>query len=1047
MRWALCSLSLAPISRGLQQGRKACWILLTLACLSLLGSAATADEAAEAKQKRGLELFSGGVRAALVQHCGKCHTGEHVEGEFDLGQREGLLEGGSSGVAVIPGNAKDSLLFKLISHQKTPHMPEKGEKLPEELIAKIGAWIDLDAPYDKPLVDTAGIPAWTKKRVAEDAREFWSYQRLKRVEPPTVGDPRWNQTTIDRFLRVTQEAAGVQPNPPASRAQLIRRMYFDLLGLPPSPAEIAEFVNDTAPDATSRLIDRLLANPHYGERGARHWLDLARFAESHGYEHDTDRPTAYHYRDFVIQALNQDLPYNTFVKWQLAGDEYEPENNLALMATGFLAAGVHSTQITKNEVEKHRYDEMDDMLATVGTSMLGLTFGCARCHDHKFDAIPQADYYRMLATFTTTVRSEVDLNFDKAGYETAKAAFNKEHAPLTEAVARFEKEVLPARLEQWEATRPAGTTAEPWLVLDSVSQTSNGGATLSKLGDGSIRATGKNPKFDTYVITARSHTPNLKGLRIEALADDGLVKRGPGRASNGNFALSDLKVTIAAADGSNPQPVKLTAPRATFEQPGLPIAAVLDDNPTSAWAVDPEFGKDHAAGFAIETPLPTDGGALWTFTLKFECNDGHNFGRVRLSLTAQPEPVDLKASGQSQILTEALGTPREKRSADQQAALLRWYRTQDAEWQKLDAAVQAHLQKEPKPILSKVLISSEGLPAVRLHTQGGDFLEQTHFLRRGDVANKDAVAAPGYLQVLMAAPEGERRWAIPPPQGWRTSYRRRDFAEWMTDVDDGAGALLARVIVNRLWQQHFGRGLVATPSDFGTRGSKPTHPELLDWLATELIAHNWQLKPLHKLMLQTAAYQQGSQTDPTRLAADSDNRWLWRHTRRRLEAEVIRDSLLACGELLDQKQFGPGTLDPASRRRSIYFTVKRSQLMPMMQVFDCPDGLSGIGERPTTTIAPQALLLMNNALARDTAHGVARRAAPTAETSPKTAVRQAYSICLGRDPAPLETADALAFIDKQSASYANIPQAESKHAALTDFCQVLMCLNEFVYVD
>ena len=313
--------------------------------------------------------------------------------------------------------------------------------------------------------------------------------------------------------------------------------------------------DDPSSDAYERLVDRLLDSPHYGERWARHWLDLARFAESHGFEHDYDRSSAYHYRDFVIKALNQDLPYDTFVKWQIAGDEYEPDNPLALMATGYLAAGVHSTQITKNQVEKERYDELDDMLSTIGTSLLGLTIGCARCHDHKFDAIPNDDYYRLLSTFTTAVRSEIDLNLDRERYEVAKAAFDREHSPLAEALARYEAEQLPGKLDAWLAARATNTSAggspvgpssaekgaavaQPavtWQILQVTSAKSEAGATLAPLADGSLLATGKNADSDTYIFLAHTHQTNITGLRLEALADDSLPHHGPGRAENGNF--------------------------------------------------------------------------------------------------------------------------------------------------------------------------------------------------------------------------------------------------------------------------------------------------------------------------------------------------------------------------------------------------------------------------------------------------------------------------------------------------------------------------------
>src|SRR5262245_14653870 len=312
--------------------------------------------------------------------------------------------------------------------------------------------------------ETNQSPPWTETVVAPEARQFWAFQPLRRHAPPVVKETGLSRTPIDRFVLEKLEAKGLSPNPPADKIQLIRRAYFDLAGLPPPPSAVIAFLNDGSADAWSNLLDRLLASPQYGERWARHWLDISRFAESHGFEHDSDRPTAYLFRDFVIRALNEDIPYDTFVKWQIAGDEFEPDNNLALMATGFLAAGVHSTQITKNEVERHRYDEMDDMLATTGSAMLGLSIGCARCHDHKFDPIPQGDYYRLLSTFTTTVRSELELNLDPAGYKNAKAAFDAEHAPFGAALQKFEAEQLPGRLAAWEKEGGREAVGAPWIV-------------------------------------------------------------------------------------------------------------------------------------------------------------------------------------------------------------------------------------------------------------------------------------------------------------------------------------------------------------------------------------------------------------------------------------------------------------------------------------------------------------------------------------------------------------------------------------------------------
>jgi cytochrome c553 len=997
-----------------------------------------------AKMAKGLALFKSSIRPLLEERCLKCHGGKSIESEFDLSDRDSLLKGGLNGKAIEPGKSAASRLIKLVRHQQEPNMPKGGSKLSDGAINQLAAWIDLGAPYDQPLVAAKKAKiAWTQKVLPEEAKTFWSFQPLKRPAPPAVKDAAWCQTDIDRFLLAAMEKAGLSPNPAATKTQLIRRAYFDVIGLPPNPDEVDAFLKDNAPDAWPKLIDKLLASPHYGERWARHWLDLARFAESHGFEHDYDRPTAYHYRDFVIEALNRDLPYNTFVRWQIAGDEYEPDNHLAQKATGFLAAGVHSTQITKSEAEKHRYDELDDKLHTVGTAMLGLTIGCARCHDHKFDPIPARDYYRMLSTFTGTVRSEQELNVDPEGYRKAKAAFDREHEPYERALKDYEANELSAKFAAWE-TASVGKIQLGWDLVEVKELKSKEGAVLRSQPDGSIVALDKNPAFDAYTIVAKTSRETIASVRLEALPHGSLPKQGPGRARNGNFALSDIKVVATSIGDPNAKPIvlKLINPRADFEQKGLPVAAAVDGDAKSAWAVDGQIGKPHAALFDVAEPTGFPGGAKLTFTLSFNTNADHQLGRLRLSVRETPGTRDFFGTSIADADRVAMQTPAAQRTPAQTSALLRWYRPLDDSWQKLEDRRQLHLAAAPKPTLVKALIASEGVPAVRLHTQGDDLLPNTHFLRRGDVDNKEGIAEPSYLQVLMPSADAQSRWLKAAPPGSRSPWKRRALAEWITDVDQGAGHLLARVIVNRLWQHHLGRGLVATPSDFGTRGERPTHPELLDHLARRLIDDRWSLKALHKYILTSAAYQQSSTIDEARAKIDRDNKLVWRYPARRLEAEVIRDTLLAAGGELDLKPFGPGTLDENSKRRSIYFTVKRSRLMPMMVIFDAPEALGGQAERPTTTIAPQALHLMNNATMRRAAKGMAARLGDGADL--KDAVERAYRLALARPPSPEERDDSVAFVRQQMATY---PEATARPQALVDFCHVLMCLNEFVYVE
>ncbi len=1005
------------------------------------------------RMTRGLEIFQKQVRPLLTEQCVKCHGGEKTKGDFDLATREGLLKGGAEGPAVTLYDARSSRLYQLITHAKEPHMPSKGEKLPAAAIAQIAAWIDNGAPYDQPLIAGKAVAKKERGAVTESDRQWWAFQPLKRGEPPKVKAPRAVRNPVDQFVVARLAEQSLKPNPPADRRTLIRRASFDLRGLPPTPAEVDAFLRDKSADAWPRLITNLLASPRYGERWARHWLDVARFAESSGFEHDTDRPNAYHYRDFVIKALNADLPYDQFVRWQLAGDEFAPEDPLALMATGFLGAGVFPTQITANEVERTRYDALDDMLATTGTAMLGMTIGCARCHDHKFDPIPTQDYYRMLAIFTTTVRSDIELDLQPEANRRAQETFDREHAPLVAALKTYEERELPGKFDAWlnaGAPLPAPPT---WELLEARELKSKAGATFQKLDDGSYLAVGKNGDSDVYTFTAQTQSRELRALRLEALAHASMAKGGPGRADNGNIGLSRIRA-FASLDGGATNEVKLVRPRATFEQNSnsLSIASALDDNPKTGWAVDPQFGTNHAAIFEFEKPVGFADGTRLEVRLEFELNSKHNIGRPRLSVTTAEQPRFDGEALPTQIaeildnLQRRSVTPATLSAADRQA-LLHWWKISEPGWQALNTRVAAHAREAPKPKLTKVLVCAEGYPALRMNTQGADFFNETYQLQRGSTELKRGVATPGLLQVLLRDSETGQRWQWEPPAGAKFSGRRRSLANWMTDADQGAGPLLARVIVNRLWQHHFGQGLVATPNDFGVQGAKPTHPELLDWLAAELIRGGWRLKPIHQLIMNSCTYQQATSADAAKLKADPANALLARRSPRRLEAEAIRDSLLFVSGVLDTNMFGPGTLDEASRRASIYYTVKRSRLIPAMQAFDAPEPLVSQGTRPTTTVAPQALLLMNSPHVRSWAAAFAKRCAPSDDQPLALAVNQAYDLALSRPPTKRERTEALAFIDQQMTRYRAEQKSDARELALTDFAQVVLSLNEFIYVD
>jgi Protein of unknown function (DUF1553)/Protein of unknown function (DUF1549) len=601
------------------------------------------------------------------------------------------------------------------------------------------------------------------------------------------------------------------------------------------------------------------------------------------------------------------------------------------------------------EFEPARYDELDNMASTTSSAFLGLSVGCARCHDHKFDPFPTRDYYRLASTFTTAIRAMAEFQLDPEGDKAALAAWEKEHQPLTAALEKFEREELPGRFVHWVEGRPWESVS--WAVLD-------------------VAESGKR------TWKARTTLGGITSVRLEALKD----KKGAA------FPPKTFRLTAGG------KPVTLVAGKATADHVVYELA-------------EPVGGSDLI--FEVDAP-------------------------GRLSVATQPG-LDPARESKPQAVAELCETLRAGAKPGPDAVGI--YGRIDPEAVKLRKAVEAHAR--PLPKITKALVTTEGMKPLKHHADDRGFphfYKETYVLARGDVNKKQGVAPQGFLQVLMRSPEQEKHWIAEPPAGSRTPGRRSALAKWLTDVDAGAGALVARVIVNRLWAQHFGRGLVATPNDFGVQGEPPSHPELLEFLAAELIRNGWKLKPIHKLLMASAAYRASSAATPESAMRDPDNKLFWRRDPRRLEAEAVRDSLLDVGGLLDRKMYGPGTLDESMTRRSIYFFIKRSKLISMMMVFDAPEPLVSQGGRPTTTIAPQALLFMNSPLVRKAAAGLAKQGS----------VEKIYRRALGRSPTPKEIAAANAFLARQAESYKTDGKPD---ASMLDFAQALLCLNEFVYVD
>jgi hypothetical protein len=620
-----------------------------------------------------------------------------------------------------------------------------------------------------------------------------------------------------------------------------------------------------------------------------------------------------------------------------------------------------------------------------------------------------------------------------------------------------------------------------------VSAETQSGRKFAPLDDGSLLAVGEAADRDSYTFVIDATLETVASLRLDAFADASMPRGGPGRAGNGNFALSNLTVSASpipakGRPAAKPTPVKLVNPRADFSQtkPSLLVEHAIDASGASAWAVDPKVGASHVAAFDFEKPVHHAGGVRLTVKLEFMNNAKHSIGRPRVSfaaaagekvepVTSDRDPVDADGEPRRRV-SELLAKTAAERTDAEKVELASLHRQFDDGWQTLDKAVKRLDAEKPAPTLVKVLVASENVPKIPHHADGRGyphFYPETHFLRRGDVNQREGAATTGFLQVLVRHPDGAAHWIEPAPEGAKTSHRRAAMARWVTDVDHGAGHVAARVVVNRLWQHHFGEGLVATPSDFGKQADPPSHPELLDWLAGELIRGGWKLKPIHRLMVSSAAYRQSSGIDPVKAKVDPGNRLVWRFNRRRLEGEAIRDTLLSMSGSLDPTLYGRAGRDEASPRRSLYLERKRSRLPLFLRTFDSPDFVSGVAKRSVTTTAPQALSMMNSPQVRTWAERFARKLAAEAEVIPEVPplpgqpqaspaadagppaklIRAAYATAFGRAATPTELHDATLFIESQQAAYAAAGRGDGPAAALADFCQVLMGLNETMHVE
>jgi mono/diheme cytochrome c family protein len=797
----------------------------------------------------------------LKKNCFACHGAVKASG-LDLRTRESMLSGGGRGPAVEPMNARRSLLYQFVALNEKPAMPPEG-KLAAADLETLNRWIEAGALLDSVKEaqpagqdNAADLAKLEERPITPAERDYWAFRAPKRTAPPQVADAGRKANPVDAFLLSAMRARGLRPSPQADRRTLIRRAYLDLIGLPPTPQEVEAFVKDSSPGAWEVVVERLLASPHYGERWARYWLDLVRFADSGGFERDFDWPNAWRYRDYVVQAFNQDMPYERFIREQLAGDEYEPATDQAMIATGYLRLGMD------NNIKdaRTRLDELDDLVSTTSLTFLGMTVGCARCHNHKFDPIPQKDYYRMQAVFVSTKGIE-----------------------------------------------------HP-LVPESV------------------------------VEAHRVETKRVRGLQEPARK--------------------------ARAELEEPHRKRLFEERLS----GLP------DYVQAAWRTPPE-----------------------------RRNEGQRLNAIQIEKT-------LIVTSQQVFAV----LPAEERE----------------EHRKLTSEIEQIEKQLPAPF-----------PSARATRDAGRDPLPSYFLHRGNPDAKGTRMPPGALTVASHAP-----YVFPSPSaGAASTWRRRGLAEWIASP---ANPLTARVMVNRIWQHHFGEGIVRTPSNFGKTGPPPSHPELLDWLAVEFMERGWSIKHMHRLMMTSEAYRMASDDSRANLAADPENRYFWRMPRRRLEAEILRDQILAVAGTLDRGAGGPAVHpyidpdlfqsstsrtwpgkpdeDPSTWRRSIYVFSKRSIRYPLFETFDQPDMVASCDRRNRSTIATQALLLMNSGFVMLHARKFAERLRKEAGESLDAQVERAYQLALGRSPD--------AFERERSAAY-----IRATRRGLADFCQALFSLNEFAY--
>jgi len=1128
--------------------RTRCCVLAVVVVVLRSGTFAFAAE----PSREAIEFFEKRVRPILVENCHKCHGEKQQKGGLRLDSIAAVLKGGDTGPAVVPGDPKKSLLVDAINYDPNGYqMPPTG-KLPDDAIATLTEWVKLGAPWPAETVASKGDD---KKFDLAERAKHWSFQPLRIVAPPEIQDEAWARNPIDRFIRTRLEAHGVQPVGFADQRAFLRRVTFELTGLPPSPEEIDAFLADNAPDATDRVIERLLASPRYGERWARHWLDLVRFAETGGHEFDYDIRHSTPYRDYVIRALNADVPYDHFVREHIAGDllpnprrDPATHTNESVIGTAFwwFSQGKHSPV----DLRAEECDTVDNQLDVLGKTFQGLTIACARCHDHKFDPITQKDYYALAGYLqssrrtyadtsppeaTTAVLEELDeltRRSQAALWQQSLRACTKfvQHLPEMmvgglpssnpdwrpvplEFIAKWRKtleaealndrghpfhlwvhwskspENAVERIRQWQrewSREPRGQSREPEkaggadssVALDSRLWTLDQWFTEGPAFDRSQKLTplwhgdAVQPLSGLVSSHTFAHSGTVSGrlrgtlrsptFTITANYIDYLAHRRGGERSSRPLKDGQIHLII---DGfqyiKNPLYGGLSQQIAVRETPQWHRQDV------SKWVGSRAYIEieDSDDGEIIVEQILMHDGARPPET-PFHPLIARRLAKAKIDSLTDVLPV------YAQVFADALNAlhneqiygarPFPPEDAAAAASLVSWLCRQTL-WP--DSGVEASKAANEFVRHRAALEAQIPTPHYTIAITDGS-AENEHLLIRGNPRKPGEEVPRRFLEVFSDSfsrdPEGS---ALPPPTSTRNTplrvaakhepSRGSGRIELADAVTDPANPLTARVLVNRLWQHHFGRGLVPTPDDFGQMGQPPSHPELLDWLAGELIRSGWSLKHIQRLIVTSQTYRLSSQaTDSRAEEADPENRLFHRMNVQRLEAEAIRDALLALSGRLDDRMYGPsvlphltpfmegrgrpgqsGPLD-GDGRRSIYINVRRNFLSPLFLAFDFPTPFTTMGKRTTSNVPAQALALMNNPFVVEQAGQWSRRVTE-ATNDPAARVTQLYTMAFSRPPTPEEAASALAFVAEQS----NDPRAWQ------DLAHVLLNVKEFVFVE